>query len=106
MEEKVWSETKVLQVLRNDIVLISLYVDYRKPLPKSEQYISKVTGKKVKTVGNKWSDFQMEKYQTNAQPYYVILDNNGNDLSSPTAYTPDANEYYEWLVNGVNKYSK
>lgn len=106
MEEKVWSETKVLQVLRNDIVLISLYVDYREPLPKSEQYISKVTGKKVKTVGNKWSDFQMEKYQTNAQPYYVILDNNGNDLSSPTAYTPDANEYYEWLVNGVDKYSK
>ncbi|MDC3388845.1 thioredoxin family protein [Flavobacteriaceae bacterium] len=106
MEEKVWSETKVLQVLRNDIVLISLYVDYRKPLPKREQYISKVTGKKVKTVGNKWSDFQMEKYQTNAQPYYVILDNNGNDLSSPTAYTPDANEYYEWLVNGIDKYSK
>ena len=106
MEEKVWSETKVLQVLRNDVVLISLYVDYRKSLPKSEQYISEVTGKKVKTVGNKWSDFQMEKYQTNAQPYYVILDNNGNDLSSPTAYTPDANEYYEWLVNGIDKYNK
>jgi thiol:disulfide interchange protein DsbD len=105
MEEKVWSETKVLQVLRNDVVLISLYVDYRKSLPKSEQYISEVTGKKVKTVGNKWSDFQMEKYQTNAQPYYVILDNNGNDLSSPTAYTPDANEYYEWLVNGIDKYN-
>lgn len=105
MEEKVWSETKVLQVLRNDVVLISLYVDYRKSLPKSEQYISEVTGKKVKTVGNKWSDFQMEKYQTNAQPYYVILDNNGNDLSSPTAYTPDANEYYEWLVNGADRKS-
>ena len=104
MEEKVWSETKVLQVLRNDVVLISLYVDYRKSLPKSEQYISEVTGKKVKTVGNKWSDFQMEKYQTNAQPYYVVIDNEGVDLLQPIAYTPDAEEYYKWLNEAISNY--
>ncbi len=104
MEEKVWSETKILEKLKNDVVLVSLYVDYRKELPKNEQYISKTTGKKVKTIGNKWSDFQMEKYQTNAQPYYVILDNDGNKLSNPVAYTPDADEYLKWLQSGISKY--
>jgi thiol:disulfide interchange protein DsbD len=104
MEEKVWSEPNILQKLKNDVVLVSLYVDYREALPKEEQYISKTTGKKVKTIGNKWSDFQMEKYQTNAQPYYVILDNEGNNLSNPVAYTPDAEEYFDWLNLGIKNY--
>ena len=106
MEEKVWSEKKILKKLKNDIVLISLYVDYREALPKSEQYVSKVTGKKVKTVGNKWSDFQMKKYKTNAQPYYVILNNEGDNLSEPVGYTPDADEYDVWLKSGIDKYKK
>ncbi|PHS06584.1 MAG: thiol:disulfide interchange protein [Kordia sp.] len=106
MEEKVWSEKKILKKLQNDIVLISLYVDYRKALPKSEQYVSKVTGKKVKTVGNKWSDFQMKKYKTNAQPYYVILNNEGDNLSEPVGYTPDADEYDVWLKSGIDNYKK
>ncbi len=106
MEEKVWSENKILQKLQNDVVLISLYVDYRKALPKNEQYVSKTTGKKVKTIGNKWSDFQMEKYKTNAQPYYVILNNDGENISDPIGYTPDADEYEVWLKSGIDKYKK
>ena len=106
MEEKVWSEKKILNKLQNDIVLISLYVDYRKPLPKSEQYVSETTGKKVKTVGNKWSDFQMREYKTNAQPYYVILNNDGESLSLPVGYTPDADEYDAWLKLGIDSYKK
>lgn len=106
MEEKVWSEKKILQKLQNKVVLISLYVDYRKVLPKSEQYVSKTTGKKVKTIGNKWSDFQMEKYKTNAQPYYVILNNDGENISVPIGYTPDADEYDVWIKSGIDNYKK
>ena len=106
MEEKVWSEKKILKKLQDDVVLISLYVDYRKALPKSEQYVSEVTGKKVKTVGNKWSDFQIKKYKTNAQPYYVILNNEGEDIAGPIGYTPDADEYDVWLKSGIENYKK
>ncbi len=104
MEENVWVEDKVLQLLKNDVVLISLYVDYKEELPESEQYISETTGRKVKTIGNKWSDFQIKKYKANAQPYYVMIDHNENNLSSPVGYTPDAKEFYQWLKQGVNKF--
>jgi len=106
MEEHVWSETNVLNLLNKDLVLISLYVDEKKFLPEAEQYISKTTGKKIKTVGNKWSDFQIEKYQANAQPYYIVLDNEGNSLNNPVGYTPDIDAYENWLKEGISKYSK
>jgi len=106
MEENVWSETNVLNILNNDVVLISLYVDEKKPLPEAEQYVSKTTGKKIKSVGNKWSDFQIEKYQANAQPYYIVLDNEGNSLNTPVGYTPEVSEYENWLKEGVTNYSK
>ncbi|WLD24895.1 cytochrome c biogenesis protein CcdA [Flavobacterium dauae] len=106
MEENVWSETNVLNILNNDVVLISLYVDEKKELPEAEQYVSKTTGKKIKTVGNKWSDFQIEKYQANAQPYYIVLDNEGNSLNTPVGYTPEVSEYENWLKEGVSKYTK
>lgn len=106
MEENVWSETNVLNILNNDVVLISLYVDEKKELPEAEQYVSKTTGKKIKTVGNKWSDFQIEKYQANAQPYYIVLDNEGNSLNTPVGYTPEVSEYENWLKEGVTNYLK
>lgn len=106
MEEHVWSETDVLGKLQNEVVLISLYVDDKKHLPENEQYVSKTTGKKIETVGNKWSDFQIEKYQANAQPYYIILDNEGNNLNEPVGYTPDKDEYLNWLTEGISNYIK
>lgn len=106
MEEHVWSETNVLNLLKNEMVLISLYVDEKKELPENEQYISETTGKKIKTVGNKWSDFQIEKYQANAQPYYIVLDNEGNSLNTPVGYTPEVTEYQNWLEEGIKNYSK
>ena len=106
MEDYVWSETSILNILKNDVVLISLYVDDKKYLPESEQYISPTTGKKIKTIGNKWSDFQIEKYQANAQPYYIVLDNEGTSLNSPTGYTPNVSEYEVWLKEGVDNYTK
>ncbi len=104
MEERVWSDPKVLQVLKNELVLISLYVDDKKDLPETEQYVSETTGKKIKTIGNKWSDFQIKTYQANAQPYYIILDNSGDAMNKPIGYTPDIGTYLHWLEAGINTY--
>ncbi len=104
MEENVWVEKNILKRLKQDVVLISLYVDYKKELPKDEQYISKETGKKIKTIGNKWSDFQITKYKANAQPYYVMIDHQENNLNKPIGYTPDTDEFLSWLKKGQNKF--
>jgi len=104
MEERVWSDAKVLEVLKNDIVLISLYVDDKRSLPESEKYISETTGKKIKSIGNKWSDFQIKKYKANAQPYYVLLDHNGNNLNEYSAYDPDIDSYLAWLKEGIGNF--
>ncbi|UPZ17757.1 protein-disulfide reductase DsbD family protein [Flavobacterium humidisoli] len=106
MEELVWSDPKVLGVLNNDVVLISLYVDDKKELPESEQYVSETTGKKIKTIGNKWSDLQIKTYKANAQPFYVIVDHNSVNLVEPSAYNPNIEEYYGWLQSGVGKFKK
>jgi len=104
MEERVWSDPKVLEVLKNDIVLISLYVDDKRSLPESEQYVSETTGKKIKSIGNKWSDFQIKKYKANAQPYYVLLDHNGDNLNEYSAYDPDIDSYLTWLKDGIGNF--
>jgi thioredoxin-related protein len=106
MEDYVWSKPEILSILKNDVVLISLFVDDKRELPASEQYVSKETGKEIKTIGNKWSDFQITNYKANAQPYYIILDNNENRLNEPVGYTPDSNEYKTWLENGISKFKK
>jgi len=103
MEERVWGEPEVLEILKNEVVLISLYVDERADLPMEEQYTSTMTGKKIRTVGNKWSDLQIEKYKVNAQPFYAIVDATGNDLVQPVGYTPDVQEYADWLRSALEK---
>lgn len=105
MEERIWSEPSVLNILNNDIVLISLYVDDKRHLPKEEQYTSETTGKRIKSTGNKWSDFQIERYKANAQPYYVLIDLEENNLSDPIGYTPDVEEYEDWLKDGINNFN-
>jgi len=104
MEERVWPDPKVLSQLKNDVVLISLYVDDKRPLAENEQIISKITGKKLKYIGQKWSEFQILKYKTNAQPYYVLTDHNGESLNQPTAYNPDIQFYTNWLKEGVGNF--
>jgi len=104
MEELVWSDPKVLGVLKNEVVLISLYVDDKKELPENEQYVSETTGKKIKTVGNKWSDLQIKTYKANAQPFYVIVDQNSVNLTEPSAYNPDITAYYNWLNTGIKNF--
>ncbi len=106
MEEQVWTEGNILSMIRNDVVLISLYADNRKKLPEDEQYESKLTGNKVRTIGDKWKEFQQVRYNTNAQPLYVIQDVNGNDLTKEVAYTPDPVAYEKWLQEGIDKFKK
>lgn len=106
MEDNVWSDPAVLKILKNDVVLISLYCDRKIDLPKDKQYVSKTTGKEVVTIGNKWTDFQITRYKSNSQPLYVILDSDGKDLSKPIAFTFDKQEYKKWLEEGISLYKK
>ncbi|MCR4029740.1 MULTISPECIES: thioredoxin family protein [Flavobacterium] len=104
MEERVWPDPRVLNHLNKDVVLISLYVDDKRPLAEEEQIISKITGEKLKYIGQKWSEFQILKYKTNAQPYYVLIDHEGKELNEPTAYNPDIEFYNDWLEKGINNF--
>ena len=105
MEDNVWSDSKVLKRLSEDYVLISLYVDDKKALPKNEQYKT-ASGNKIRTVGNKWSELQASVYKTNSQPYYVLLDNKGKILAKPRGYTPNIDTYLDFLDEGLCRYKK
>lgn len=106
MEEYVWSDPAVLSILKNDVVLISLYCDSRKKLPENEIFTSK-SGREITTVGEKWSDFEVERYASNARPYYVLV-NPADEakLNEPVAYTPNVEEYKAWLTSGIANFKK
>lgn len=104
MEDNVWSDNTVLSLLNNEYVLISLYVDDKTELPESEQYISKTTNRKVKTIGNKWSDFETTRFKTNSQPFYVLTDHDGNLLSVPIGYDTSIQGYIKFLKEGIDKF--
>lgn len=106
MEERVWSEPKILRLLNEEIVLISLYVDDKRPLPEGEEFISEISGKKLRYIGQKWSEFQILKYKANAQPFYVLMDHDEKNLIDPVGYTPNSEEYYDWLRRGVDAFQK
>jgi thiol:disulfide interchange protein DsbD len=106
MEGKVWSDKSILKQLKNDVVIVSLYVDERKKLPKSEQYVSKTTGERIKTVGDKWSDFQITRYQTNSQPQYIMLNHEEKEISPERiGYNPDINFFNNWLMKSVDNFN-
>ena len=103
MEDNVWSDSSILPMLKEKVVLISLYCDRKIELPNEKQYVSKITGKQVITIGNKWTDLQISRYKSNSQPLYVIIDNEGNDLEgvTPMAFNTNIEEYKKWLENGI-----
>lgn len=105
MENNVWSEPAILPILKNDVVLISLYVDDKRELPKEQQFVT-AAGDKIITVGDKWTDFMISKYKTNTQPLYVITDLEGNNLNSskPTISYVNADEYLHWLKEGIGNF--
>src|SRR5690554_1399170 len=106
MEERVWSEPRILKLLKEEIVLVSLYVDDKRPLPDGQTITSEISGKKLRYIGQKWSEFQILRYEANAQPFYVLMDHDETDLIDPIGYTPNEDEYYSWLRKGVDAFGK
>jgi thiol:disulfide interchange protein len=102
MENNVWSDEKVLPILKNDVVLISLYVDDKRPLPADKQFVT-VSGDKIETIGDKWTEFMISKYKTNTQPLYVLTDLEGKNLNTaqPTISYVGVAEYLDWLKKGI-----
>ena len=107
MEAAVWTDAKVADMLSNDFVLISLYVDDKTPL-KEPFEVTDANGntKTLRTVGAKWSYLQSSKFGANAQPFYVVLDNDGKPLTSSRAYDEDIAEYIKFLKKGLDNYAK
>jgi len=108
MEASVWSEKTVLEKLSNDYVIISLYVDDRTELPQSEQTTAKLGDQQImiRTIGNKWSFFQASTFGVNSQPYYVLLDNNGKQISKPTGFNVNVDDYLSFLNDGLKQYKQ
>lgn len=106
MEQNVWSDPAVLKRLQENYVIAALYVDDRTELPESEQYVSPYDGKLKKTIGRKYADYQITKFNVNAQPYYVLMDENENVLVKPTAYDLNVNNFVKFLDAGVEAYKK
>ncbi len=108
MENTVWGEASILPILKNEVVMISLYVDDKRELPKDQQ-VKSSTGEILETIGDKWTDLIISKYKTNTQPLYVITDLEGNNLNltTPTiSYTPDVAAYGAWLKEGISNFKK
>lgn len=112
MEENVWGEPGVYEIMKDEVVIISLYVDEKAELPKEEQKeVEFAPGKTrmLKTVGNKWSYYQTKNYKTNTQPYYRMLGPNGEDLANGSADYENhgnAEDFKAWLDEGLKLYKK
>ncbi|NIK72598.1 thiol:disulfide interchange protein DsbD [Thermonema lapsum] len=112
MEAKVWSDPRVLKLLRDQYVVVALYVDDKTPLPQSEQYVSPYDGKVKNTIGRKFFDFQITEFGANAQPYYSLLDTDPNKnprenlLLPPKGYDLNADAFVEFLEKGLEEYRK
>jgi thiol:disulfide interchange protein len=108
MEENVWTDPEVLQLMKDEFIVVSLYVDERKVLPAAQQqtYTTKTGGsKQIITVGDKWATFQSENFNAVAQPQYAILSLDEKALTKTKAYTPDPKEFKEWLECGLKAFS-
>ena len=106
MELAVWTDNTVADLMNNEYVLITLYVDNKTKLP--EPIIVQENGqeRKLRTLGDKWSYLQRMKFGANAQPFYVLIDNDGNPLNKSYAYDEDVDKYVEFLQTGLAKYRK
>ena len=110
MEEHVWPKEEVISLLRDEYVLISLYVDDKQELPAAEQVevLQSHNGRmrKLRRTGDKWSHFQTEFFNINSQPYYVLLSPDGRLLNQPVGYTPDEKAYVSFLECGLNNFKE
>lgn len=106
MELAVWTDEQVSNLMRNDYVLITLYVDDKTPLPKRQNIVENGVERTLRTVGDKWSYLQRVKFGANAQPFYVLIDNEGRPLNKSYSYNEDIPEYVEFLKKGLENYKR
>jgi thiol:disulfide interchange protein DsbD len=106
MEEYVWSDPSVLSILKNDYVIVALYCDDKTELPANKWYVSKADGQDKKTLGDQNLDFQISRFNSNAQPHYVLLDprKDGAPMVSPVAFDSDVNHFIAFLKKGIDVY--
>jgi thiol:disulfide interchange protein DsbD len=106
MEEYVWSDPAVLSILKNDYVIVALYCDDKTELPENKWYVSKVDGQDKKTLGDQNLDFQISRFNSNAQPHYVLLDprKDGAPMVKPVAFDADINHFISFLKKGIDVY--
>lgn len=107
MEEQVWSTTEVYDILSEQYIIISLYVDDKKKLPEAEQFdYLRINGtiKNIETIGDKWGTLQTINFQNNSQPYYVLLNHDLKLLNTTNAYEPNPDAYFEWLNIGLQNF--
>jgi thiol:disulfide interchange protein len=105
MEANVWTDPNVAKLLKEGFIMAELFVDDRTELPVEEQIISAYSGKKIKNIGNKNSDFQASKFNSNSQPLYVIVDTEGNVLVPPSGANYDPVEYAKYLQSGIDAFN-
>lgn len=106
MELSVWTNPKVSDLINNDYVLITLYVDNKTPLPSPVKIMENGTERTLRTVGDKWSYLQRVKFGANAQPFYVLIDNEGKPLNKSYSYDEDIPKYIEFLQKGLQNYKR
>lgn len=106
MEANVWSDSRVQKILREDYIIIALYVDDKTVLPESDWVVSTYDGKVKKTLGKKYADFQITRFGVNAQPYYVLLDLDQELLVDPRAYNLNVDAFVEFLEAGKSEFAK
>ncbi len=106
MELAVWTDPKVSQIMNDDYVLITLYVDNKTPLPEQIKVTENGKSRTLRTLGDKWSYLQRVKFGANAQPFYVLIDNEGNALNKSYSYDEDVDKYINFLQTGLDNYKK
>ena len=106
MELAVWTDSKVSKLIQDDYVLITLYVDNKTPLPEHIKVMENGKERTLRTLGDKWSYLQRVKFGANAQPFYVLIDNEGNPLNKSYSFDEDINKYVDFLETGLNNYKK
>lgn len=108
MEEHVWSVEGVDKIIREDYVLVSLHVDDKRDLPEADKvYVNRINGgtRRLENYGHKWAHFQTAYFNSNSQPFYVLINNDGKTLlTKPVGYTPDAKEFEDFLRKGIGRF--
>jgi len=109
MEENVWPKTGVKELIKNDFILVSLYVDDRKTLPDDQQFpftTSDGSKKDILTIGDKFATLQSENFKNASQPLYVVISPDEKLMTYPVGYTPDPKEYAQWLQCGLDAFHR